>query len=855
MKRILYFAAATAITSLLSVAGCDGGDDGPNPGTGGQGGDAGGGAGGCGPDCASGRFIRLHYRLQGDGDVSTWGVHFFGTGVVTEPAWGSPQLFSEKDDFGGYTDILIDDTAATETSWIGLIPVQCDASANCTKDVETSVRWADLHPNADNERIHEAWITQGQAISREPPSSTGPAYKISHPNDFIDLGNGSVRLMFRVAMGSTGTVRYGTAPDMLDQSVTWTDSDDINARGLIIDGLTAGTTIHYQVSTTLVTDDEQFTDESEIMELTPIAVVPVVATADWANWGREGTMYQLIVRTFADGGSPTGTGTDADSGIDPAAKDGIGDLVGLRQKLPYLSDLGITSIWMTPVFAANSYHGYDTTDFYNIDPSVGSVKDFKDLTDAAHALDIKIIVDLVQNHVADVNPWFVAALDPSHADHAKYHDWFLWSDEYSNMFTDAHPFDPSAVIWSCKNYMCYHQIFGGQMPELNYRNPEVRTEMKNISKHWIDLGADGFRLDASKHIEQFDDNNQTDLALHGTHIWWKEFNAYVKRDVPRPAGSVPVLLAGENRWDDPAVATNMVPYAGDMDSQFDFPFRSILANFVSGQSGEPADLVKYFNDLRASSAATVNGGNVNHFYQRFLSNHDLERPATQFRDMAGEHLTAVLKQAATVIFTMPGMPVVYYGEELGKQGKRDKLAGAVAEGDWDRDELIREPMSWFQDLIFADERQSDDRILRHDIDFAATNDANAVTMADAGICMAPNPDYPFIKFMSESEPASVEAQMSDPESLYSHYKSLIQIRRTHHFITNSDVVAVKKQDTATWYEYSLTAGGQSLTVLLNRTATDQTLARTMVTDLLSGSNGPVFNVPAYGALILQVVNP
>src|SRR6185503_8883431 len=100
------------------------------------------------------------------------------------------------------------------------------------------------------------------------------------------------------------------------------------------------------------------------------------------------------------------------SGIDTTKMDGVGDLVGLRKALPYLKDLGIDSIWMTPVFKAKSYHGYDTTDFYDIDPSVGTKKDFADLTAAAHAAGIQIILDLVENHVADVNPWFIAGVDP-----------------------------------------------------------------------------------------------------------------------------------------------------------------------------------------------------------------------------------------------------------------------------------------------------------------------------------------------------------------------------------------------------------------------------------------------------------
>lgn len=844
--RLFSYAAITSMTALLMIAGC--GDDELNPsststtGTGGSGGT--GGDGGSGGDMVTGNFVRVHYRLQDNGDVATWGVHFWGAGSES-PMWGSPQLFTETDDFGAYTDVEITDTADSPDAWLGLIPVQCDGGGNCKKDVETGVRWVDLEKNAENAGIGECWITQGQAVQTMKPSTTGPAYKIYRAKDFIDLGDGRVRLMFRAAPGSTGAVDYGTASGSLTQKVTWAASDDVNKKGLVLSGLTPGQKVYYKISTSLMADGTELTDATPELDLTPIQFSTIDQAADWAAWGNSGVMYQLIVRTFADGGSPKNVADPGtESGIDTATQDGIGDLVGLRSMLPYLKDLGADAIWMTPVFKAHSYHGYDTTDFYDIDPSVGTRKDFADLTEAAHQLGIKIILDLVQNHVADVNPWFISGINPKDADYDKYHDWFVWSDEYSNMYTDPHPWDPSAVIWACKNYMCYHQIFGASLPELNYHNPAVRAEMKSISQYWIDLGADGFRLDASKHIDQFDDINGITIEEHGTHVWWKEFNHYVKKEVVRPAGSATVLLAGENRWDDPAVANYMVPYAGDMDSQFDFPFRSLVSNFINGMSGDDVDFVKYLKLLRQKTSVPSNGGNVNHFFQRFLSNHDLERPATQFEGAAGAQLNAVLKQLATIVMTVPGMPVIYYGEEVGKKGKRDKYVGNEQ---WDHDEHIREPMSWFQDVTF-----SGDMMASYDIDYAATNQANAAVSLAAGVCKAPNPDYPYIKFMTEMDSASWAAQKDDTNSLYNYYKQLVAIRKAHPAMTAQNAQLTTVQNTADAYEYTLSDGVESLTVILNRKSTPQTFTRpTQVTDLITQVSSTSFDVPAYGAVILQ----
>lgn len=847
MNRWSHIGFANALFALLALSAC--GDDPltsrPTT-TGSSSSSSSGSSSTSSGSMSSDFFVRIHYRTQDGSASNSWGVHFWGAGS-TSPEWGTPQLFDQSDAFGTFTDVKITSVEDMTDAWLGVLPVQCDANKNCKKDIETGVRFFDLQKNKDNPNIAECWITQGQTIQIAEPSSSGPAYHIHNAKDFIDLGDGRVRLMFRVAPKSTGMVEYGTDPGTLNLKAMWTETDDINKTGLIIDQLGAGVKTYYKISSTLKTADNQMlSDATGVLELTPVGFAPVDQAADFANWGSQGLMYQLIVRTFADGGSPKSvTDAGAESGIDPAAKDGIGDLVGLRSMLPYLKDMGVDAIWMTPIFAAKSYHGYDTTDFYEIDPAVGTRKDFVDLAAEADTLGINLILDLVQNHVADVNPWFVAGADPKNPDYAKYHGFFQWADEYSNMLADKHPWDASEVIWACRNYMCYHKIFGGGMPELNYRNPEVRAEMKKISEFWLKLGADGFRLDASKHIEQFDDNNSTELSIHGTHVWWKEFNDFVKRKAMLAPGAPKVLLAGENRWDEPTSYGLMIPYGSDMDSQFDFPFRSVVSNFVNGQAGDAVDFVKYHNQLKADLAMPAKGGNPNHFFQRFLSNHDLERPATQFEGLGGADLTALLKQTATIVLTMPGMPVVYYGEEFGKKGKRDKYLGT--EG-WDHDEFIREPMSWFENISF-----SGDMMASYDIDYMKTNGANAALNLGAGICKAPNPDYSFIKYMSETEPASWAAQKDDPNSLYNYYKTLVGIRKANAaMFTAADTVLATVQNTADWYEFSLTNGNKTMWVVLNRKNTMQTATRPMPKkDLISGNMGSMFSVPAYGALILE----
>ena len=201
MRKRYRWLIAGALAAMPVLSGCD--EDRLGTGGGGTGGS--GGSGGSdtttSTPTSSGYFVRIHYRLQDGGDVKSWGVHFWGAGS-TSPTWGSPQLFDKTDDFGAYTDVAITAVEDLPDAWLGVLPVQCE-NGNCKKDVETGVRFVDLAKNAENPAIAECWITQGQAVQIEKPTSTGPASEITRGSDYIDLGGTRVRMLFRVSPGST----------------------------------------------------------------------------------------------------------------------------------------------------------------------------------------------------------------------------------------------------------------------------------------------------------------------------------------------------------------------------------------------------------------------------------------------------------------------------------------------------------------------------------------------------------------------------------------------------------------------------------------------------------------------------
>ena len=204
-------------------------------------------------------------------------------------------------------------------------------------------------------------------------------------------------------------------------------------------------------------------------------------------WYKDAVFYEVFVRAFADSNG-----------------DGIGDLAGLTAKLDYLQWLGVDAVWMLPIFPSPLRDdGYDVADYCAVHPDYGTLDDVRRLIEEAHRRDLRIIVELIPNHTSDQHAWFQASRDPNHPEHAKYRDWYVWSDtdqKYLDtriIFLDTEPsnwtFDP------VRGQYYWHRFFSHQ-PDLNYDNPEVQRAMLRVVQFWLDLGVDGFRVDATPYL-------------------------------------------------------------------------------------------------------------------------------------------------------------------------------------------------------------------------------------------------------------------------------------------------------------------------------------------------------------------
>jgi glycosidase len=357
-----------------------------------------------------------------------------------------------------------------------------------------------------------------------------------------------------------------------------------------------------------------------------------------APWWRDRVFYEVFVRSFADSDG-----------------DGIGDLRGLTERLDYLNDgdrstnddLGVTGLWLMPIAESPSYHGYDVTDYGAVEADYGTAADFHAFMAAAHERGIAVVVDLVLNHTSIDHPWFQDARTPG----SEHDDWYVWS-------TTGVPFagPGGRRVWHKDGDRWYYGFFWEGMPDLNVANPDVQAALDDVAGFWLDdMGVDGFRLDAARHL--IEDGKKTENSA-ATFAWLEDFRNRLKADHPN------ALVLGEV-FDATSMSSKYVR-EGSLDLTFDFGLAG--ATIAAIRSGDGASLQAA--QLEVSESYPPDG------LATFLTNHDQNRVADQLgSDVSAERL------AAHLLLTGPGIPFIYYGEEIGMTGHKP-------------DELIRTPMRW-----------------------------------------------------------------------------------------------------------------------------------------------------------------
>ena len=366
---------------------------------------------------------------------------------------------------------------------------------------------------------------------------------------------------------------------------------------------------------------------------------PVPELTDW----QDGTVcYEIFVRSFMDSDG-----------------DGVGDLEGLIRKLDYVNDgdastthdLGAGCIWLMPISPSPSYHGYDVTDYYHVDPAYGTNDDFERLIEEAHRRGIRVLIDMVINHSSSEHPFFRhALLFPD----SPWRDWYRWGA------SPGAPNEWGGYNWHRSPFRdeYYFGFFSSGMPDLNWETAAVREEMKRVATFWLrDLGADGLRLDAVRHL--LEDGDRT-ANVPATNDALREYAAHIRAVAPG------AFTIGEV-FDSTDVL--MAYYPDQLDAYFAFEISNAILEAV--RSGSSTVMLDKVVALQAAVPA--------HRWAPFLRNHDQARTMTWL-----EGDVARAKLAASLLLTLPGIPFVYYGEEIGMTGDKP-------------DPRIRTPMHWSRD--------------------------------------------------------------------------------------------------------------------------------------------------------------
>jgi len=535
-------------------------------------------------------------------------------------------------------------------------------------------------------------------------------------------------------------------------------------------------------------------------------------------------VYQIYPRSLQDGDG-----------------DGVGDLPGIIQRLPYLEDLGVTAIWLSPFYPSPmADFGYDISDHTAVDPLFGTLEDFKELLLTAQRHSIKVLVDLVPNHTSDEHVWFK---ESRKSRDNPYSNWYVWKDPHPdsemgrplapNNWRDALS-GASAWQWDDGRQQFYLHSFDRKQPDLNWTNPEVREAVKSVMRFWLDLGVDGFRVDAGDWMAKDplfrdDDINPENVPgedrlyeglAHNNSRSWPPVYVYF---------SEMANVLGESRYQDRhrfmvceayPLRHNLIPsylaFYQAVNPRYAAPF-----NFESIIMEWTATAWRRF--LRQFHGA-LDGLGTHAVASYAFGNHDNPRAVTRFGERSA-------RSAALMQFTLPGMAFIYYGEEIGMENAHIPP------------HLMRDPRA------------------RDDPKFSRDPERTPMQWSaekNAGFSSGPGTWLPVADNYKER---NVEAQKNDPDSMYSLYRTLVRLRRNSPTLQygrlqvielgHPDLLGYVRTEKDEHYVVLINFSNKEVSCVPGVKLTKLVVSTEPETQLVHGAKGEVKLLPHEGALFLQ----
>lgn len=524
-------------------------------------------------------------------------------------------------------------------------------------------------------------------------------------------------------------------------------------------------------------------------------------------WWKEVVVYQVYPQSFADSNG-----------------DGIGDLRGLTERLPYLADLGIDAIWLSPVYASPlDDNGYDIADYRAIHPQYGSLEDFDRMLARAHELGIKIVMDLVANHTSDEHLWFV---ESRKSVDNPYRDYYIWRDgktpgspdeggtppnNWESTFSgSAWDFDDATGQW-------YLHCFSKKQPDLNWENPKVRDEIYDLMSWWCDRGVDGWRMDVISMISK--DQNFPDgklkkngygensrFVMNGPRV-----HEFIQEMNERVLSRYDIMTVGEAQGVSLEQAKQYANVEGtELDMIFQFEHVSVSKTTAGSYTGKWGVNKPQMPKVRALLNKWQLGLEGASWNSLFWNNHDQPRAVSRFGNDAPEWREVCAKMLATCLHFMKGTPYILQGEELGMTNMHftslDQCRDVEELGIYQQAVVERGIITHEQMMAAFDNVARDN--CRTPMQWDDTKNAGFSTGTP---WIDVNPNYTEI---------NAATQVGDPKSVFSYYKELIRLRHEMDVVVYGSYVPLLEDSPAVW-AYRRVLGDQVITVACNWTDAEQ----------------------------------
>lgn len=486
------------------------------------------------------------------------------------------------------------------------------------------------------------------------------------------------------------------------------------------------------------------------------------------DWKKKAIVYEAYVQSF----------NDSDG-------DGIGDLPGLIEKLDYIKNLGANVIWLTPIFKSPLVdNGYDIADYEAINPIYGSMNDFKKLLQQAHERDLKIVMDLVVNHTSDQHKWFKESKKNRNN---KYSDYYIWRDPKEDGSAPTNlgsAFGGSAWTYVPERNQYYLHLFAKQQPDLNWDNPQVRNDIYQMMKFWLDMGVDGFRMDSISFISKpskFEDAPLEDNKEYGAYYYGSangpHIHEYLREMNQKVLSKYDVISIGETPHTTAREARLFVePDRHELDMVFQFEHMHV----DYGEFGRYSDVTFKMSDLRNSMTSWQNDLSWN---SNYLGNHDQPRIVSRFGNDS-KYRKESAKMLAMVSLLQKGTPFIFQGEEIGMTNLHIKNIDEL------KDLEAHNIYSFLKSKGISD-KDALKMVNRKTRDNARTpmqwNKEQNAGFSSGNPWIEVNPNYLEI---------NVKKDLQDSNSIYRFYQKLLKLRNNNQVLLDGNYDLITPEDSA-----------------------------------------------------------